>query len=287
MQILKIIFMPFIAIFKFINSYFKALVFLLILFLVFAPQGDMKEPNLVQIDIKGAIFDSSDLLQKLENARNDESIKGVLLYIDSPGGALSPSVEIAMQVKKLSLNKKVVAYAAGNMTSGSYYAGANAQKIVANPGAFIGSIGVIMQVPNISELASKIGISEQVVKAGKYKEAGTFTREWSELERQSLQSLVDKSYELFTKDISTARKLNLKESDKWANARVFLADEAKKLGLIDELGGYFDAKKELEILSGVKEPIWQETPKFEKFIQKFANESIKSFILAFLNLQVR
>ncbi|AQW87983.1 signal peptide peptidase protease IV [Campylobacter pinnipediorum subsp. caledonicus] len=278
MQFLKNIFLPIIAIFKFINNYFKALIFLLILFLVFSPETDVKSSNLAQVDIRGAIFNADEVIKKLENIRNDKNIKGVLLYIDSPGGSLSPSVEIAMEVKKLKLEKKVVSYAAGSMTSGSYYAGVNADKIIANPGSFIGSIGVIMQAPNISELASKIGIKEQVVKAGEFKEAGTFTREWSEVERQSIQELVDKSYELFTTDVSLARNLKLENINEWANARVFLAGDAIKVGLIDELGGYFDAKKELENISNVDIPIWQETPKIEKIIQKITSDSVNSFI---------
>ena len=141
MQILRLIFRGILGIFKFINNYFKALIFLLILFFVFAPDGKMKEPNLARIDITGTIMDTSEILDALEKARLDNNIKGVLLYIDSPGGALSPSVELAMAVKRLKESKKVLVYAAGNMASGSYYAGVNADTIVANPGAFIGSIG--------------------------------------------------------------------------------------------------------------------------------------------------
>lgn len=287
MQILKGLFSPILAIFRFINNYFKALIFLLVLFLLFNPNSEIKTPNLAQIDIKGAIFDANEVILALENAKNDKNIKGVLLYIDSPGGALSPSVELFMQVKNLAKTKKVVAYAGGNMTSGSYYAGVSADKIIANPGAFIGSIGVIMQVPNISELAQKIGVKEQSVKAGEFKEAGTFMREWSEAERASLQGLVNKSYELFSSDVAAARGLDIKRRDEWANARVFLASDAVKLGLVDRLGGYFDAKKELEILSDVSEPIWQETPKFEQFLQKITNQSANSLLNAFFSLSVR
>ena len=99
MQILRLIFRGFLGIFKFINNYFKALIFLLILFFIFAPDGKMKEPNLARIDITGTIMDTSEILDALEKARLDSNIKGVLLYIDSPGGALSPSVELAMAVK--------------------------------------------------------------------------------------------------------------------------------------------------------------------------------------------
>ena len=173
------------------------------------------------------------------------------------------------------------------MASGSYYAGVNADKILANPGSFIGSIGVIMQAPNIAELAHKIGVSEQVVKAGELKEAGTFTRQWSKEERASLQNLVDGAYELFTKDVAQARNLSLDKKDEWANARVFLADDALKTGLIDGVCGYFDAKSELEAMSGVDEPVWQEKPQIEKLMEKFTHQGINSLFNAFFSAQVR
>ncbi|MBR8464995.1 signal peptide peptidase SppA [Campylobacter sp. faydin G-140] len=287
MQILKVIFTPILAVFKFINNYFKVLIFMMILFVLFVPNKPITQPNLVRIDINGMILDTDEIITQLEKARVDESIKGVLLYIDSPGGALSPSVELFMQISRLKQSKKVIAYAAGSMTSGSYYAGAGADKIYANPGAFIGSIGVIMQAPNISELAHKIGISEQIVKAGEFKEAGTFTREWSQMERKSLQTLVDGAYELFVSDVAKARNLDIKMRDEWANARVFLANDALKMGLIDNIGGYFDAVNELIRLSEVSEPVWQEKPKIEKILENLTKTGINSLITLFFSSNLR
>ena len=287
MQILRLIFRGILRIFKFINNYFKALIFLLILFFIFAPDSKMKEPNLTRIDITGTIMDTSEILDALEKARLDNNIKGVLLYIDSPGGALSPSVELAMAVKRLKESKKVLAYAAGNMASGSYYAGVNADIIVANPGAFIGSIGVIMQGANIENLAKNLGVSEQVVKAGEFKEAGTFMRSWSKQERESLQGLVNDAYMLFVSDVAEARNLDIKKKDEWANARVFLAHNALKIGLIDSLGSYIDAQDELAKISLVDEPVWQEKPQLEKIMEKFTKQGINSLFGAFFETKLR
>lgn len=281
MQILRLIFRGILGIFKFINNYFKVLIFLLILFFIFAPDGKMKEPNLARIDITGTIMDTSEILEALEKARLDSNIKGVLLYIDSPGGALSPSVELAMAVKRLKESKKVLAYAAGNMASGSYYAGVNADTIVANPGAFIGSIGVIMQGANIENLAKNLGVSEQVVKAG------TFMRSWSKQERESLQGLVNDAYMLFVSDVAEARNLDIKKKDEWANARVFLAHNALKMGLIDSLGSYIDAQNELAKMSLVDEPVWQEKPQLEKIMEKFTKQGINSLFNAFFETKLR
>ena len=289
MGFLRFIFAPIVAIFRFINTYFKAMLFLLIVFLIFfSGKGEsVNPPNLTQINLSGAIMDANEALEKIEAARKDGNIKGVLLYIDSPGGALAPSVELHLAVKNLRAKKPVVAYVGGSMTSGSYYAGAGADRILANPGAFIGSIGVIMQGADASELAAKIGVSQQVVKAGEYKEAGTFVRQWSKVEREQLQELVNASYEMFVSDVAADRNLDVNKSKEWANARVFLASDAAKLGLIDEVSDYYSARAELEKLSGVAEPVWEKPSVYEKAMQKFINQGANSLISAFFETKAR
>lgn len=286
MEILKLFFKSVAGIFKLINAYFKTAIFLLILFLIFA-NGEQETPNLVQIDLKGVVTDETDALEQIYKAGKDDDIRGVLLYIDSPGGALAPSVELHTAVKNLRAAKPVVAYAGGSMTSGSYYAGAGANKILANKGAFIGSIGVIMQGADASELAAKIGISQQTVKAGEYKEAGTFMRPWSKIEREQLQELVNASYEMFASDVAADRNLDANKSKEWANARVFLAGDAAKLGLIDEVSDYYSARAELEKLSGVNKAVWLEKPIFEKFLDERISGAAQSLVGSLLGVGVK
>lgn len=274
------------SIFGFINNNFKALLFILIIYLIFfSSQNDsLKSANLVQIDLKGPIMDFS-LLEEIDKVAKDDAIKGVLLNIDSPGGALSQSVEISMAIKNLSSKKPVIAYASGTMASGSYLSGVWANEIWANPGSFIGSIGVIMQSVNIENLMQKIGIKEQVVSAGDFKQAGTFMRKWSDLERQSLQNLVDKSYELFTNEVANARKLDLQKKDEWANAKVFLANEAANLGLIDGVSNYFEVKQKVEEISQVEDPVWRQKSSYEKFMDEFSQKS-ESLLMNFLGVKI-
>lgn len=274
------------SIFGFINNNFKALLFILIIYLIFfSSQNDsLKSANLVQIDLKGPIMDFS-LLEEIDKVAKDDAIKGVLLNIDSPGGALSQSVEISMVIKNLSSKKPVIAYASGTMASGSYLSGVWANEIWANPGSFIGSIGVIMQSVNIENLMQKIGIKEQVVSAGDFKQAGTFMRKWSDLERQSLQNLVDKSYELFTNEVANARKLDLQKKDEWANAKVFLANEAANLGLIDGVSNYFEVKQKVEEISQVEDPVWRQKSSYEKFMDEFSQKS-ESLLMNFLGVKI-
>ncbi|HGG0936988.1 TPA: signal peptide peptidase SppA, partial [Campylobacter jejuni] len=275
MQILKSFFKALGCGIKFINTYFKTFVLLLIVIWILIPSANSSSnlANLERIDLKGEIFDSSAVLEKIINAKNDSNIKGVLFVIDSPGGAFAPSMELALAIKDLKIKKPVLVYASGTMASGSYLAGVGANKILANPASFIGSIGVIMQGADLSGLANKLGIKEQTIQAGEFKSAGTFARAWNENERNFLQGLIDQSYDLFTGFVAKERALDLNKKDQWANARVFLAAKAKELGLIDELGNYENAKKELEKLANVSNPVWKEEDKIDKFLNRLEGQT--------------
>ncbi|HFW6577435.1 TPA: signal peptide peptidase SppA [Campylobacter jejuni] len=275
MQILKLFFKALGCGIKFINTYFKTFVLLLIVIWILMPSANSSSnlANLERIDLKGEIFDSSAVLEKIINAKNDSNIKGVLFVIDSPGGAFAPSMELALAIKDLKIKKPVLVYASGTMASGSYLAGVGANKILANPASFIGSIGVIMQGADLSGLANKLGIKEQTIQAGEFKSAGTFARAWNENERNFLQGLIDQSYDLFTGFVAKERALDLNKKDQWANARVFLAAKAKELGLIDELSNYESAKKELEKLTNVSNPVWKEEDKIDKFLNRLEGQT--------------
>ncbi|EFP3713878.1 signal peptide peptidase SppA [Campylobacter jejuni] len=275
MQILKLFFKALGCGIKFINTYFKTFVLLLIVIWILMPGANSSSnlANLERIDLKGEIFDSSAVLEKIINAKNDSNIKGVLFVIDSPGGAFAPSMELALAIKDLKIKKPVLVYASGTMASGSYLAGVGANKILANPASFIGSIGVIMQGADLSGLANKLGIKEQTIQAGEFKSAGTFARAWNENERNFLQGLIDQSYDLFTGFVAKERALDLNKKDQWANARVFLAAKAKELGLIDELSNYENAKKELEKLANVSNPVWKEEDKIDKFLNRLEGQA--------------
>ncbi|EOH4531301.1 signal peptide peptidase SppA, partial [Campylobacter jejuni] len=275
MQILKSFFKALGCGIKFINTYFKTFVLLLIVIWILIPSANSSSnlANLERIDLKGEIFDSSAVLEKIINAKNDSNIKGVLFVIDSPGGAFAPSMELALAIKDLKIKKPVLVYASGTMASGSYLAGVGANKILANPASFIGSIGVIIQGADLSGLANKLGIKEQTIQAGEFKSAGTFARAWNENERNFLQGLIDQSYDLFTGFVAKERALDLNKKDQWANARVFLAAKAKELGLIDELSNYENAKKELEKLANVSNPVWKEEDKIDKFLNRLEGQT--------------
>ncbi len=276
MNFISKLFWPITAPIKFIQENFKTVFFLTIVyFLVVNTQNtDIKPANLQKIDLKGPIMVASDVLEKIEQAKNNPNIKGVLLDVNSPGGAVAPSIEIAYAIKELKKRKPVIAYASGVMASGSYYASIWAQKIIANPGSMVGSIGVIMQSVDASELMAKIGVKTQTVKMGAFKEAGTPTRQWTEKERKELEKITKSTYDMFVTDVANARKLKIEEHKLYADAHIFTSVQAKNVGLIDEVATLSKARSDLIALSGVKDPVWVKEDKMEKFIDRLANETI-------------
>ena len=283
---LKKLFLPVVWFLDFITKYFKTIVFLTIVYFIFFSTAEDEtiakyNANLQKIDLIGEIIDPSKVLEDIERASNDSNIKGVLFVIDSPGGAVAPSVEIAYAIKELSMKKPVVAYASGTIASGSYYASIWADKIIANPGSIVGSIGVIMQGFEASKLLENIGISSQTIKAGKYKESGTFTRKWTNDEEQELQGVINSTYNMFISDVADARKLDIKKHTSFADAKIFTAHQAKDVGLVDEVATLNFAKYSLIELSKVDKPIWKKEDKFEKFMDKLMSQAISKVVKSF------
>ena len=284
----KKLFSPITFTLDFITKYFKTIVFLTIMyFLVYTPSDKMNQngtfevANLQKIELFGPILDVSKIMSEIQKAKQNTNIKGVLIEVNSPGGAVAPSVELAYAIKELKAIKPVVVYASGVIASGSYYASIWSDKIIANPGAMVGSIGVIMQGVNTEELMAKIGISTQTVKAGKYKESGTPTRKWFDYEKEQLQSIIDDTYNMFITDVANARKLDVKNHTQFADARVFTASQAKKVGLVDEVATVSAAEKSLVKLAEIDIAIWQKQDKFDKFMDKFISQVVSSVSMSF------
>lgn len=272
---------------KWIGQHFLGMLFLLIALVALMPKSaaPLKPANLQEIELVGPILDAKQVLKEIEEASKNPRIKGVLLSVNSPGGAVPPSIEISYAIKDLTKKKPVIAYAQGIMASGSYYASIYAKKIIANPGAIVGSIGVIMESADIEELMKKIGVKPQVVKQGTYKEAGTFTREWTPQERAELERLTKDTYDLFVHDVATARGLDINRSNEYADAHIFSAARAKKVGLVDIIGTRYIAKKEVEKLAGVKKPVWKTKDKIEQIFEKLGTKAITKIQSYFYGLK--
>lgn len=263
---------------EFITKNFKAFVFLLVVVLLFAPKGEevKQDANVARINLYGAILQSDSFLEELEKLEKDSNIKGILLVIDSPGGAIAPSVEISEAIKRVNLKTPIVAYAQGAMASGSYLAGVWADSIVANRGALLGSIGVIINGADISELADKLGIKPQTLKAGIYKEAGTFMRKWDSNEEEMLKGLLKEQYQMFVEEVATARKIDAQKESSFAQGRILSAKSALEFGLIDKVGNLYDAQNFLFQKAKIQEPKWykEEKDKIEIYLEKIFGDNL-------------
>ena len=204
------------------------------------------------IEISGIIADSKNVLSHLKRFREDNSIKAIVVRVDSPGGAVGPSQEIFREIRKTSVTKKVVASMGTIATSGGYYIAAGANGIVANPGTITGSIGVIMGFTNYEELLQKIGLVPIVVKSGEYKDIGSPVRQMKPEEKEILQEFAKKIHRQFINDIVDGRKMDLEMVESLADGRIFTGQESKKFGLVDRIGNLEDAIEWAGRLGGIK-----------------------------------
>lgn len=223
-------------------------------------------PRLMAIDLSGPIMMASEdggLFSKgdsnavtarkgLQEALEDDAVKGVLLMINSPGGTVGMSQELHRAVQRLARKKPVVAYMGDMAASGGYYAACAATQIMANPGTLTGSIGVIISTLNVKTLMQdKLGVRAYTIKSGRYKDILNPYRDMSSDERALIQSLIDTSYQQFlgaviegrTRNLRDARARHAREASvrAVADGRIVLGTQALQAGLVDALGDVSDA----------------------------------------------
>lgn len=204
------------------------------------------------IRIEGPIFDSKDTIDEIKDYVKDLSIKAIVLRIDSPGGAVAPSQEIYEEVRKAVAKKTIVVSMGSIAASGGYYIASPATRIIANPGTLTGSIGVIMEIPNMEGLMNKIGVKTEVIKSGKHKDIASVFRGINKEERDILQNVLDNVHDQFITAVSEGRKMLRDDVQTIADGRIYTGEQALKAGLIDELGNLEDAVKAAANLSGIK-----------------------------------
>lgn len=184
----------------------------------------------------GGTIRSADYDQIFTRALEDKKIKAVVLDIDSPGGAVPASDYIYRRAKRVAEYKPVVASIRGVGASGGYYIACAAHRIVAVPGALVGSIGVLSVRPVLQELLHRVGVTINVSKSGEFKDLGAPWRESTPEEDRKIQDLIDESYDSFVDIVSKARNMDEATVKEIATGEVYWAPRAKELGLVDELG---------------------------------------------------
>ncbi len=194
------------------------------------------------MEIRGVINRSQETVKQIIKYRENPSVRGIVLRIESPGGAVAPTQEIFNELRKTREAGKVIVASLGSVAaSGGYYIACSADSIVANPGTITGSIGVIMDVPQVKELMEKVGVDWQVIKSGPHKDIGSFSRKMTTNEIKLLQSVVDDVYEQFVEAVTLFRPLSGQEVSQLADGRIYTGKQALSLGLVDYLGTHQDA----------------------------------------------
>jgi protease-4 len=204
-------------------------------------------PRIGVVEVKGTIgvggggVDAEPVMKQLRRFHDDDGMKAVVVRIDSPGGAVAPSQEIYDELRRLSRKKTVVCSMGNLAASGGFYVAMGCQKIVAEPGTLTGSIGVISQFINVKGLVERFDIKMETIKSGKLKDMGDPFRDMTPEARDYWQAVTMQVFEQFLGAVVESRKLPEAKVRAVADGRVITGQDAKALGLIDELGNFWVA----------------------------------------------
>ncbi|MBR6163027.1 signal peptide peptidase SppA [bacterium] len=247
-------------------------------------EGGKKNKNIISTDAKVGVIDlqgviensakselfsmdysASNALKSLRSAVDDNSVKGIILRINSPGGTVAMSQNINEEVMRVRANKPVIVLIEDMAASGGYYIACAGDRIIAKEGSLTGSIGVIFSTFDLHKLMQdKLFINSNVIKSGRFKDIGSSYREMTNDEKTLLQDIVDDSYEQFISaivngrvnrdDKYTAEKTHLTENKlrEIADGRIFTGSQAKKLGLVDITGGINKAEEVMQTMVNEK-----------------------------------
>lgn len=205
--------------------------------------GEVGDYKIGVIEINGVIMDGKEVIEKLHKFYKNPTIKGIILRINSPGGAVAPSQEIYHEILSMRTQKTIVASMSTVAASGGYYIAAAANKIVASAGTLTGSIGVIMQNMNMRDAMDYLNIRPMTIKSGQYKDAMSPLKQLDEQDKQLMQALVDDVHMQFKKDIAKGRNMSVEQLSPFADGRILTGLQAFKLKLVDEIGGLHDAAR--------------------------------------------
>jgi len=204
------------------------------------------------VEIDGPISSSKETLKDLRRFEENNSIAGIVVRINSPGGAVAPSQELYQALDEIKKAKPLVVSMGTTAASGGYYIACGAEKIYANRGTVTGSIGVITHLFNVEGFLEKLDVQVHTVKQGEYKDAGTPFRDFTPKQREYFGELLEDIHDQFIEAVRKSRGLERETVEKYADGRVFTGRQAKERGLVDAIGSFQDAvdfikdEKELE-----------------------------------------
>ncbi len=220
------------------------------------------------------------LVNQIEKLRKDKDIKAVVLRVNSGGGSAYASEQIWKAISELKEEKPVVVSMGDLAASGGYYIACNADKIIASPTTITGSIGIFGMFPNVSGVLKKVGVSADVVKTNEFADFGNISRGFNDSESQMLQTYINNGYDLFLTRCAEGRGMNKDSLALYAEGRVWTGNQAKEIGLVDELGGIEDAIKAAAELANLgKSYAVYEYPKMKSAIEELLNKNKEELIV--------
>lgn len=219
------------------------------------------------LEITGVITDDSEYLEQLRRFRTDRTIKGILVLIDSPGGVVGPAQSVYRELARMRDEHRipVVASIGAAGASGGYYIALASDSIYALPGSMTGSIGVIMEFPEISGLLDRVGVEMQVIKSAEHKDAGSAFRPLSPSDRDLLGAVVQDVYDQFVDVITLERELTPEAVRGIADGRILSGQQAMRAGLVDQTGNANDALAAVGRMAGLGEDPRVLTPPRDEF----------------------
>ena len=257
---------------------FLVLLSFLFSFIMFFKEKNFGKPQIGVLEIKGVILDAEEYLMAINAMAKDRNIKAIVVRIDSPGGSVGASQEIFEELKKTRMKKPVIVSMGSVAASGGLYVSLGGTKIFASPGTVTGSIGVVLEIPNIEKLLKKVGVETETIKSGAYKDTGSIYRPLTPEEKEYLREKVKLIHDQFIKAISEERKIPIEKVKEFADGRIFTGEEALSLGLVDELGNFWDAVNEAKKLAKITEAKLVFLPKKKGFLSKILEEKGSSIL---------
>jgi protease-4 len=255
---------------KFFNLKYILISLVVLLFIFSSFSNVIKGERIAVLEINGVIENPKIYLINLEKINSNKNIKGLIVRINSPGGTVGSSQEIYNSLKEMRSDLPIVASIVDIGASGGYMISCGADHIIANSGSITGSIGVISQYYNVSELLKFMKLEIEVLKSGKFKDTSSITKALSPEEKELINDLLIDIHDQFKEIVKIERKLTIEEIDNVSKGQVFTGKQAKRLKLVDSLGGLNSAKQYIENKIGLSKLELDYYPKKkEKLIDKF------------------
>ena len=236
-------------------------------------QFQQKENFIAKITVEGIIKDRNDILEQLKDLDNDQNVKGLITIINSPGGTYVGSKEIHESIKNLSKKIPTVAYMREMATSGGYLVSLSSDRIFGNEGTITGSIGVILQTADISQLLGKLGINPVIIKSGDLKAVPNPAEEIDEKKLNYLKDIIKKMQTEFLNLVKKSRDISSSTLDLVSDGRIVTGKQAKDLKLIDAVGTENDALSWLKKEAGLDDEVRVKDLSIQSEITKLLNFS--------------